>query len=150
MLWYIAENKRILNIHEQKFSKIVVFQANTNVFKTNRNGSLKNLETQVWQLTQNLQNQSKEAFPSDTKRNPKDCMAITLRSGRELQKRKEYEIKLTEKEEQAKTSRENKLNITELTDEKEKSMVQQEQQTKEGELKNKEEVRAYKPAISFA
>ena len=77
-------------------------------------------------------------------------MDITLRSGRELQKREEYEIKLTEKEEQAKTSRENKLNITELTDEREKSMVQQDQQTKEGELKNKEEVRAYKPAIPFA
>ena len=29
-----------------------------------------------------MQNQSKDAFPSDTKNNPKECMAVTLRSGR--------------------------------------------------------------------
>ena len=39
-------------------------------------------------------------------------MAITLRSGRELQKREEDEIKLTEKEEQVETGKENKLNRT--------------------------------------
>ena len=86
------------------------------MFQDNTNASLKNLETQVGQLTQTFQNQSREAFPSDTKRNPKDCMAITLRSGRELQKREEDEIKLVEKKEQAETSKENKLNRTKLTD----------------------------------
>ena len=44
-----------------------------------------------------MQNQSRDSFPSDTKKNPKDCMEITLRSGRELQKRDEKETKLTEK-----------------------------------------------------
>ena len=38
MLNFMFENKRILNLHEQKFAELVVFQANTNV-------SLKNLET---------------------------------------------------------------------------------------------------------
>ena len=84
MLNFMGENKRLSNIHEHKFVDIVVFQANTTVFQTNTNASLKNLETQVRQLAQTLQNQSKEAFPSDTKRNPKDYMAITLRSGKEL------------------------------------------------------------------
>ena len=28
----------------------------------------------------------KDAFPSDTKKNPKDCMAVQLRSGKELEK----------------------------------------------------------------
>ena len=52
-------------------------------------------------------------------------MAITLRSGRELKKREEEEErKLTKKEEQAETGKENKLNITELTKESEKSKVQ--------------------------
>ena len=55
-----------------------MIQANTNV-------SLKNLETQVGQLTLAMQNQSKDAFPSDTKKNPKDCMVVTLRSDRELE-----------------------------------------------------------------
>ena len=35
-----------------------------------------------------MQNQSKDLFPSDIRKNPKDCMAITLRSGRELEKKR--------------------------------------------------------------
>ena len=58
-----------------------MFQANTNI-------SLKNMEAQVGQLALSMQNQSKDAFPSDTKKNPKDRMVVTLRSGRELESRK--------------------------------------------------------------
>ena len=72
-----------------------------------------------------MKNQSRDSFPCDTKKNPKDCMAITLRSGRELQKREEYEINLNENEEQSETGKENKLNITELIEESKKSKVQQ-------------------------
>ena len=61
-----------------------MFQENTTLFQTNTNASLKNLETQVEQLALTMQNQSRDAFLSDTKKNPKECMAITLRSGREL------------------------------------------------------------------
>ena len=43
MLTFMGENKRLLNIHEQKFTELAAFQANTNA-------SLKNLETQVGQL----------------------------------------------------------------------------------------------------
>ena len=32
-----------------------------------------------------MENHSKEAFPSDTRKNPKDYMGVTLRSGRELE-----------------------------------------------------------------
>ena len=89
----MAENKRILNLHEQKFAKLAIFQENTIVFQANTNASLKNLETQVGQLVLNMQNQSRDSFPSDIKKNPKDCMAIPLRSGKELQERKEAEKK---------------------------------------------------------
>ena len=58
-----------------------MFQANTNTF-------LKILETQVGQLALAMQNQSKDAFPSDIRKNPKDCMAVTLRSGKELEERR--------------------------------------------------------------
>ena len=51
MLAFMGENKGLLNIHEQKFSELVAFQANTIVFQANTNASLKNLETQVEQLT---------------------------------------------------------------------------------------------------
>ena len=84
MLRYMVENKKIINLHEQKFAELAVFQSNTTVFQENKNASLKNLETDVGQLTQNLQNRSRDSFPSDTKKNPKDCMAITLRSGKEV------------------------------------------------------------------
>ena len=40
MLNIMGENKRLLNIHEKKFSELAAFKANINA-------SLKNLETQV-------------------------------------------------------------------------------------------------------
>ena len=96
MLAFMGENKRLLNIHEQKFVELAAFQANTIVFQANTNASLKNLETQIGQLAIAMQNQSKDAFPSDTRKNLKDCMAVTLRSGREVESRKEIEKKKTE------------------------------------------------------
>ena len=51
MLTFMGENKRLLNIHKKNFVDLAVaFQANTVVFQTNTNASLKNLETQVGQL----------------------------------------------------------------------------------------------------
>ena len=50
MISFMGENKRLLNIHEQNFVELAAFQANTIVFQTNKNASLKNLETQVGQL----------------------------------------------------------------------------------------------------
>ena len=82
----MVKNKRLLNLHEQNFVELDVFQENTNA-------SLKNPEIQMGQLAQNLQNQSRDSFPSDIKKTPKDCMTITLRSGKELQVRKEAEKK---------------------------------------------------------
>ena len=87
MLSFMGENKRLLNIHEKKFAELAAFYANTNVFQANTNASLKNLETQVGQLALAIHNQSKDAFPSNTKKNLKDYMAISLRSGRELKER---------------------------------------------------------------
>ena len=53
-LSYMEENKRILNLHEQKFAELVVFQANTTMFQANINTSLKNLETQIRKLALNM------------------------------------------------------------------------------------------------
>ena len=72
MLAFIGENKRLLNIHEQKFFEIAAFQANIVVFQANTNASLKNPETQVERLALDMQNQPKDAFPSDTRKNLKD------------------------------------------------------------------------------
>ena len=93
----MGENKRLLNIHEQKFAELEAFKANTTVFQANTNASLKNMETQVGQLALAMQNQSKDAFLSVTKKNSKDCMEMTLRSGKELEERRK-EKKKTEEE----------------------------------------------------
>ena len=75
-------------MHENNFSDLENFQENTTVFQTNTNASLKNLEIQVGQLAQDVQKEPKDSFPSDTRKNPKDYMAVILRSGRELDERR--------------------------------------------------------------
>ena len=75
MLHFMSENKRILNLHEKKFSDLDNFQANIAMFQTNTNASLKNMEVQIGQLAQAVQ------------KNPKDFMVVIMRSDRELEKR---------------------------------------------------------------
>ena len=88
MFYFMSENKRILNLHEKNFAELENFQANTTVFQTNTNATMRNLETQVGQLALSLQSQSKNAFPSSTEINPKDLTPTTLRGKDELQGRK--------------------------------------------------------------
>ena len=108
MLSFMGENKRLLNIHEKKFVELEAFQANTTVFRANTNASLKNMGSQLRQLAL---------------KNPKDYMAIPLRSGRELENREEEKKKQTENQEKAETRRDNKMNSSEITTESEKSEV---------------------------
>ena len=93
------------------------------MFQANTNASLKKLETQVGQLALSMQNQSRDSFLSDTKKNPKDCMKVTLRSGKELHKIKGEENKMTEKEDKMEAGKESEQNNSELTEEGRKSMV---------------------------
>ena len=44
-----------------------------------------------------MQNQSKDAFPSDRMKYPKDCMVVTLRSGRKIESKKKKRRKLRKK-----------------------------------------------------
>ena len=46
------------------------------MFQENTNASLKNLEIQIGQLAQAVQKEPKDSFPSDIRKNPKDCMAV--------------------------------------------------------------------------
>ena len=85
----MGDNKKLLNLHEQKFAELEASNTNSQIFQKTTNASLKNLETQIGQLALNLQNQMKDAFPSDTKKNPKDCMAVQLRSGKDLEEKNE-------------------------------------------------------------
>ena len=66
-------------MHEKKFAKLENFQANTTVFQTNINATLRNLETQVGQLALTLKSQTRNAFPSNTEVNPKDLTPTAMR-----------------------------------------------------------------------
>ena len=88
MLQFMGENKKLLNFHEQRLAELEASKTNSQIFQTTTNASLKNLETQIGQLALTMQNQIKDAFPSDTKKNPKGCMVVQLRSGKELEKEK--------------------------------------------------------------
>ena len=45
---------------------------------------MKNVETQMGQLIQSLRENPQKSFPSDTEKNLKQCMSMTLRTGKEL------------------------------------------------------------------
>ena len=119
------------------------------MFQANTNASFKILETQVGQLALSMQNQSRDSFPSYTKKKPKVCMAIILRSGKEFQQRKEDEKRMTEIGKQAETGEETKLDSSKMTEERRELKVQKKQLVEEGDLKKKKEVQAYKPPIPF-
>ena len=94
----MGDNKKLLNLHEQKFAELEASNTNSQIFQKTTNASLKNLETQIGQLALNLQNQIKDAFPNDTKKNPKDCMVVQLRSGKDLEEKTEREESNKEEE----------------------------------------------------
>ena len=51
--------------------------------------TLNNLKTQIGKLTQSFKQSFSKSFPCNIEKNPKECMAITLKSGRELDNSKE-------------------------------------------------------------
>ena len=148
MLQFMGENKRLLNIREQKFDEITTFQANITVFQANTNDSLKNMEVQIGQLAQTMQNQSKGSFPSDTRKNPRECMAVSLRSGRELEERRK-EKKDIEEEQYADIGEHFKQHSPETTEEEEATGMQPEKNVEKENPGKKEEVKAYEPQVPF-
>ena len=85
----------------------------------------------------NMPNQSKGTFPSDTQKNPKDCMAIQLRSEKDLSSNKK-----TEEKEETEAEKEE-------TEKKEEKNSQLEHLKESNDQKKKEGVPAYTPAVPF-
>ena len=137
----MGDNKKLINLHEQKFNELEIFKSNIHMFQENIGASLKNLETQVGQLALNMQNQNKGEFPSDTQKNPKDCMEIQLRSGKEVSSSSRKEKKEKTDKEEEETGREKEKNMSEKTINVEKQKLT-EQPEKSCELKQKEKVQA--------
>ena len=112
------------------------------MFQSNTNASLKNLETQVRQLALTFQNKNKNAFLSDTQKNPKDRIAVQLRSGKEMSNSRAEEKEKTGQKEDKATRGDNGRSKTEKTTEIEKQ-VHTEQLEKGSEQKHKEKVKVY-------
>ena len=133
----MGDNKRLIHFHEQKFSNLEAFKSDTQVFQKNTSASLKNLETQVGQLALSMPNQSKAMFPSDTQKNPKDCMAVQLRSGKEVANNNKKEKKEDTDAEQEETGKEGEKSI------------QTEQPEGSSDEKQNERIPAYTPTVSL-
>ena len=84
-----------------------------------------------------MPNQSKGIFLSDTQKNPKDCMAVQLRSGKEVGNNSKKEKKEETDAEQEETGKEGEKSI------------QTEQPKGSSEQKQKERVPAYTPTVPF-
>ena len=89
-----------------------------------------------------MQKEPKDSFPSDTRKNPKDCMTIILRSGRELDEMR-VEKRDIEKEKQVEIGEELEQHSSESTEKEKTTEMQPKQQGK------KEEVKAYNPPVPF-
>ena len=148
MLQFMGDNKKLLHTHEHKFAELEALKSNSQMFQSNTNASLKNLETQVGQLALTLQNQNKNEFPSDTQKNPKDYMVVQLRSGKEMSNSKVEEKEKTDQKEEKATGGDNGRSKIEKTIETEKQ-VQTEQPKKSSEQKQKEKDKVYTPAVPF-
>ena len=94
-----------------------------------------------------MQNQSKGSVPSDTRKDPRECMAVLLRSGKKLDERRVE--KDTEEENDVEIREEFKQHSSKTTEEEKPSKMQQEQQVEKENPRKKEEVEAYEPQVPF-
>ena len=66
-------NKKMINLHEQKFPDLNAFQVNTS-------SRLKNVEAQIGHLVQAFKEKFSRTFPSNTLTNPNECIDTPLSS----------------------------------------------------------------------
>ena len=104
------------------------------------------METQVGQLALTLHKETKNAFPSDTQKNSKDCMAVQLRSDREMSSNIAEKKEMTDQKNEKEIGKEDRMRNLEQTAETEKQ-VQLKQPGVTGEQKQKEKIQAYTSAI---
>ena len=55
------------------------------------------------------------AFPSDTQKNPKDCMAVQLRSGKEMSSNREKKNEKTDQKEEKEIGKEDRRSDSKQT-----------------------------------
>ena len=70
---YMEKDKKMINLHEQKFPDLDAFQVNTNA-------RLKNVEAQIGHLVQAFKEKFSRTSPSNTLPNPNECIDTPLSS----------------------------------------------------------------------
>ena len=76
---------------EHNQANIGTYMINMEKNHVNLGASLKNVETQMGKLAQYLKENPPKSFSSDIEKNPKQCMVVILRSGKELDEPKKIE-----------------------------------------------------------
>ena len=71
ILIYMEGNKKMINLHEQKFPDLDAFQVNTSA-------RLKNVEAQIGHLVQAFKEKFSRTSPSNTLQNPNECIDTPL------------------------------------------------------------------------
>ena len=99
-------------------------------------------------MASTLQKEIENAFPSDTQKNPKDCMAVQLRSGREISSSRAEKKEKTYQKEEKEIGKEDKMSNLEQTAET-KKQVQLKQPGVTGKQKQKEKIQAYTSTVPF-
>ena len=95
-----------------------------------------------------MQHQPKDSFPSDIRKNSMNCMAVALRSGKELEERRK-EKKDTEEEQYTYIGEHFKQHSPKTTEEEEAIKMQPEKNVEKENPGKKEEVKAYEPQVPF-
>ena len=89
MISFVEETKA-------RFKKSDSWLDNIETHCSNMGATMKSLEVQIGQLATTINAQQRGTFPSNTEVNPKEqCKAITLRSGREIERSPSKEIEST-------------------------------------------------------
>ena len=112
-------------------STIGTIMRNMETNQTTFNATLKNLEIQMGQIAQSIKQNFSKSFPSNIEKNPEECMAITLRSGRELDDSKEVKQQVEVEKKKVKNEKKKasaKINQEEMkVDNKEKKKKKQDE-----------------------
>ena len=64
---------------------MLTYMQKTDTILQNQQATIRNLEGQISQISQQLSNRPSGSLPSNTEANPKGVNAITLRSGKEVE-----------------------------------------------------------------
>ena len=75
---FVSESRKRMDAYDKRFNSL-------EIHCTNMGASIKALETQIGQLIMAVKEQATRSFSNDAENNVRECKAITVKSGTEVQ-----------------------------------------------------------------